>query len=92
VDDDRIAAEKIRARAQKLGFQDWVTGDLGALEADVRSSRILEPSKELRAAAETNDLAEVLTVNRPALTDRRTSRAGGLARKGNSTRAPQRLP
>ena len=58
-----IGAE-IRARARALGFDDWATGDLGELEADIRASRVLKLSKDLRGAAERGNHADVVTCAR----------------------------
>ena len=44
----RSTAESIREQARTLGFDDWSTGDLAVLEADIRASRILKLSKDLR--------------------------------------------
>ena len=60
----RSTAERIREQARGLGFEDWSTGDLGALEADIRASHILKLSKDLRDAAEHGNHAEVLTYAR----------------------------
>jgi hypothetical protein len=51
----------IREQARKLGFDDWASGDLAQLETDVRASRVLKLSKELRDAAERSDYADVLS-------------------------------
>ena len=51
----------IRDRARGLGFEDWASGDLAQLEADVRASNVLKLSKDLRDAAERTDYAGVLS-------------------------------
>jgi hypothetical protein len=51
----------IREQAQRLGFEDWASGDLAQLEADVRASIVLKLSKELREAAECSDYANALS-------------------------------
>jgi hypothetical protein len=60
----RSTAERIRAEARALSFNDWSTGDLGELEADIRASHILKLSKDLRNAAEHGDHADVVTYAR----------------------------
>jgi hypothetical protein len=52
MDTSQSTAERIRKQARALGFEDWSTGDLGELEADIRASHILKLSKDLRDAAE----------------------------------------
>jgi hypothetical protein len=64
MDTSRSTAERIRAQARALGFDDWSTGDLGELEADIRASHILKLSKDIRNAAEHGNLADVLTYAR----------------------------
>lgn len=61
---DEKAEQKIREQARALGFDDWATGDLADLEADVRASRVLKLSKEIRDAAERGNYAAVLTAAR----------------------------
>jgi hypothetical protein len=61
MDTSRSTAERIREHARALGFEDWSTGDLGELEADIRASHILKLSKDLRDAAEHGNHADVLT-------------------------------
>jgi hypothetical protein len=61
MDTSSSTAERIREQARALGFEDWSTGDLGELEADVRASRILKLSRGLRDAAEHGDHADVVT-------------------------------
>jgi hypothetical protein len=61
MDTSRSTAEKIRERARALGFDDWSTGDLGQLEADIRASHILKLSKDLRDAAQLGNHIDVLT-------------------------------
>jgi len=56
-DEERLP---IREQARKLGFDDWASGDLAQLEADVRASRVLKLSRELRDAAERSDFADVV--------------------------------
>ena len=51
----------VREQARKLGFDDWASGDLAQLEADVRASSVLRLSKELRDAAERSNYADVLS-------------------------------
>jgi hypothetical protein len=60
----RTTAERIREQARALGFDDWSTGDLGELEADIRASSILKLSKDLRDAAQQGDHAAVVTYAR----------------------------
>jgi hypothetical protein len=64
MDTSRSIAENIRKQARALGFDDWATGELGELEADIRASHILRLSKDLRDAAEGGDHAEVVTYAR----------------------------
>jgi hypothetical protein len=56
-----IEAAAIRDEARALGFEDWATGDIASLETDIRASRILRLSRQLRAAAERSDYADVVT-------------------------------
>jgi hypothetical protein len=53
-------AGAIREQARALGFDDWDTGEIGGLEADVRASHILRLSKNLRDAAQRVNFADVL--------------------------------
>ena len=64
MDSTRSIAEEIREQARALGFEDWASGDLSDLEADIRASRILKLSKHLRDAAERGDHADVVTYAR----------------------------
>ena len=64
MDKSRSSAEEIREQARALGFDDWSTGDLGELEADIRAGYILKLRKELRHAAEHGDHADVVTYAR----------------------------
>jgi len=57
-DKERMA---IREQARRLGFDDWQSGNLAQLEADVRASSVLKLSKELRDAAERSNYADVLS-------------------------------
>jgi hypothetical protein len=64
MDTTRSIAEEIREQARALGFDDWASGDLGELEADIRASHILKLSKDLRDAAQRGDHADVVTYAR----------------------------
>lgn len=64
MDKTRSIAEEIREQARALGFDDWESGDLGELEADIRASHILKLSKNLRDAAQRGDHADVVTYAR----------------------------
>ena len=64
MDTEKSTEETIRELAKALGFEDWSSSDLGELEADIRASRILKLSKNLREAAERGDHADVVTYAR----------------------------
>jgi hypothetical protein len=67
MDTCKSSAEFIRAQARALDFDDWSTGDVGELEADIRASHILKLSKSLRDAAERTAYADVATHARAIL-------------------------